>query len=275
MQWRSSIAALALPMALILGAGCGGKDANSEGSAGVGGGSGGAGAGAAGAPGGAGAGGVAGASGAAGAAGTGGARAGGGADGGASDAPRATDAGSADAFIADRGPNAAGILIHVKNGCPFDLWIHGAGQGAVLMPDNARLVSGASQDYVAPDAWPAARVTAYLAAPNAAGQRQNEIDKVEMTLGNKVINYNITYVDWVGLPVEMVGMGTGSDCKKVGCYVRQSEILTSCPAGLAQGMRCLSAGSHCGNRANQAMPYCHALDAKIAECAGNAQKYPS
>ena len=96
-----------------------------------------------------------------------------------------------------------------------------------------------------------------------------------MTLTNKIINYNVTYVDWVGLPVEMVSIGTGADCKRVGCYVPEAQILSGCPDGLLSGKRCLSAGSYCGNAANQAKPYCHALDAKIATCAANAGgKYP-
>jgi hypothetical protein len=96
-----------------------------------------------------------------------------------------------------------------------------------------------------------------------------------MTLGNKVVNYNITYVDWLALPAEMVGIGTGADCKRVGCYVPVSDVLSGCPDGLLSGRKCLSAGSYCGSAVNQAAPYCHALDAKIAACAGDAAKYPA
>jgi hypothetical protein len=88
-----------------------------------------------------------------------------------------------------------------------------------------------------------------------------------MTLGNKVINYNITYVDWVGLPIELVGIGSGSDCKAVGCYVPHDQLLQGCPDGLLSGQRCNSAGSYCLNGANQGTPFCHALDATIAQCA--------
>src|SRR5207248_126699 len=105
-----------------------------------------------------------------------------------------------------------------------------------------------------PDQWNAARVTAYGGVPPA-----NELDKVELTLGNKIINSNITYVDWVGLPVELVGIGTGSDCKRIGCYVPYAELLQGCPDGLLSGQKCMSAGSYCLNGANQGKPYCHAL----------------
>jgi hypothetical protein len=178
------------------------------------------------------------------------------------------DAAARDVYVADRAPNAAGILIHVENGCPFDLWIHGAGNGGTLQPDNQQLRTGESHDYIAPDTWSAARVTAYKSVPP-----NNEIDKVEMTLGNKIINYNITYVDWVGLPIEAIGIGSGSDCKRVGCYAPVSEVLQGCPAGLLSGSKCLSAGSYCMNQTNRSSAFCHALDPAIAQCA-NGATYP-
>jgi hypothetical protein len=182
-----------------------------------------------------------------------------------------------DVYVSDRPADAPGILFHVANGCPFDLWIHGEGQGAVLMPDGVRLHTGESQDYVAPESWPSARVTAYLDVPP-----KDLADKVEMTLEKKVdlgvlkkvINYNITYVDWLALPMEMVALGTGSDCKQVGCYVPEAQVLAGCPSGLLSGKRCLSAGNFCSDQANQAAAFCHSLDAKITQCAGDAQKYP-
>jgi hypothetical protein len=165
----------------------------------------------------------------------------------------------------------------VRNGCPFDLWIRGTGQGAILQPDNVRLPTGASQDYDAPESWPAARVTAYLSAPPG-----DEADKVEMTLERKVdlgvlknvINYNITYVDWLALPMEMVALGTGSDCKAVSCNLPEAQVLSGCPAGLLSGKRCLSAGTYCADPSNQGQPFCHALDARAAQCAQDATKYP-
>ena len=167
-----------------------------------------------------------------------------------------------DVFVADRRPTDPGILVHVLNGCGFDLWVHGAGGGGVLAPDNVHLLPGDSQDYIAPDNWNAARITAYLSTPPA-----DEIDKVEITISNRIVNYNITYVDWLGLPIEMRSFGTGSDCKVVGCYVPEADVLAGCPAGLLSGRKCLSAGHYCANGANQGTPFCHALDAKIAQCA--------
>ncbi|HEY2903192.1 MAG TPA: hypothetical protein VGL59_21600, partial [Polyangia bacterium] len=180
-----------------------------------------------------------------------------------------------DVYLVDRPADAPGILIHVANGCPFDLWIHGEGTGAVLMPDAVQLKTGATQDYVAPEAWPSARVTAYLDAP-----LKDQADKVEMTLEKKldlgelkkVINYDITYVDWLALPMEMIVLGTGDDCKQIGCYVPESQVLAGCPDGLLSGKRCLSAGNFCADPTNQAGAYCHAVDAQITQCAQDAQK---
>jgi hypothetical protein len=181
----------------------------------------------------------------------------------AADASGGREGGLIDAYVADRPPNAPGVLIHVVNGCSFDLYIHGAGGGATLMPDNVKLAAGGgSQDYTAPDNWPAARVTAYLDGP-----QKNELDKVEMTIANKVINYNITYVDWVGLPVEMIAFGSGSDCKRVGCYGKQSDLLSSCPAGLLSGKKCISAYGFCASADNANSALCHALDGQFAKCA--------
>ncbi|HVZ74182.1 MAG TPA: beta-1,3-glucanase family protein [Polyangia bacterium] len=176
----------------------------------------------------------------------------------------ARDGGTSDgSYVADRPPGADGVLLHVVNGCSFDLYIHGTGTGAVLMPDAAKLTAGGgSQDYVAPDDWPAARVTAYLDSA-----LKNQLDKVEMTIAKKTINYNITYVDWVGLPVEMSAFGAGNDCKKVGCYVKQADLVSTCPSGLLQGKQCLSAYGYCASGSHANDPLCHALDGQFAKCA--------
>src|SRR5262249_25686419 len=112
--------------------------------------------------------------------------------------------------------------------------------------------------------WSAARVTAYLSAPPA-----DDLDKVEITISNRIVNYNITYVDWLALPIEMRAYGTGPDCKVVGCYVPESDVLGGCPSGLWWGRKCFAAGHYCSIAANQGSAFCHALDAKIAQCAGD------
>jgi Beta-1,3-glucanase len=175
----------------------------------------------------------------------------------------ARDGGLGDAYVADRPAGADGVLIHVVNGCAFDFYIHGSGNGATLMPDGAKLTAnGGTEDYIAPDNWPAARVTAY-----ADAALKDQLDKVEMTIQNKAINYNITYVDWVALPVEMIAFGAGNDCKRVGCYAKQPDLVTTCPAPLLSGKQCLSAYGFCSSGNNGTNTLCHALDGQFAKCA--------
>lgn len=156
------------------------------------------------------------------------------------------------------------VEVGVRNNCPFPIWIHGEGVGGVLMPDGQELQQGEHVWYDAPKQWEAARITAY-----ADSARTEELDKAEMTFVEKdsVLNYNVTYVDWVGLPLEMLSRGGGPDCKKVGCYVPEAEVLTGCPDGLLDGKRCLAARTHCLGGKNAGQPYCQALDAEVARCA--------
>jgi hypothetical protein len=173
----------------------------------------------------------------------------------------AVDGGAIDAYIPQTLPD--GVLVNVVNGCSFDLYINASGMNATLMPDGAKIAAGGGhQVYTAPDNWPAARITAYTDAA-----LHTQLDKVELTIANKAVNYNITYVDWVGLPVEMITYGSGSDCKKVGCYVKQADLVSTCPGHLLQGKQCLSAYHYCASAANAADPFCHALDPQFAKCA--------
>jgi hypothetical protein len=156
------------------------------------------------------------------------------------------------------------LEIGVRNNCPFPIWIHGAGQGGTLQPDNKQLAKGDLVWYDAPKQWSAARITAFGDGPG-----QGELDKVEMTLvaNNNVLNYNVTYVDWVSLPVEVIGVGTGADCKKAACYVPEATVLSGCPDGLLSGKRCNAARSFCLDGANKNALYCKKLDSAIATCA--------
>lgn len=156
------------------------------------------------------------------------------------------------------------VEIGVRNNCPFPIWIHGQGNGGTLMPDDKQLAKGDVVWYDAPANWSAARITAY-----GEGARKGELDKVEMTLvaNNSVLNYNVTYVDWVGLPVEVVGRGSGADCKTAACYLPEEKLLSGCPDGLLSGKRCLAARSFCLDGANKNAAYCHKLDDEIKRCA--------
>ncbi len=157
---------------------------------------------------------------------------------------------------------------NVINGCLGPLWIHAANNEVVLGPDNVILAAGASQQFAVPAEWPAGRVNAYWLEPDANPEAH---DKVEVTVLDGSMNYSITYVDYVGLPVEMVAVGpecsTTPDFEPtIGCYVAREELLKGCPDELRSDDRCLSASVYCADPAHKDLPYCHALDDRIAEC---------
>lgn len=161
-------------------------------------------------------------------------------------------------------PAHQGNLIHVRNHCSFPLWLHGVGGGGTLAPDNLMLAGGATHDYTIND-WPFAWVTAYLDGP-----QQNMIDRAELTLfPTGLVTYRLGYIDGIGLPMELQAIGQGNDCKPVGCYVPEAQIVAECPPGLLAGKLCRSPGVFCADPANAAMPYCHALDASISTCAAS------
>jgi hypothetical protein len=156
-------------------------------------------------------------------------------------------------------------LIHIKNACSFPLWLHGDGGGGVLMPDNQKVEAGATFDYTRGD-WPFAWIDAFLDGP-----QQNRIERAELTFfPGSYVSYKLGYIDGIGLPMELQAMGPGADCNKaVACYATQAQIMASCPDGLLSGKRCLSAGEYCKDAANAAKPFCHVLDAPIAQCAAS------
>lgn len=158
---------------------------------------------------------------------------------------------------------------NVINRCDFPIWVHAKNNdGVILQPDLAQLAPAQWQQYPVPAEWPAGRINAYYADPM---QAPNDFDKVEVTVTGGIMNYNITYVDYVSLPSEMRAVGpecqpNGDFDPKIGCYVPRAELLAGCPDGLLGGERCLSASLFCADGNNKANPYCHALDAEIAEC---------
>jgi Beta-1,3-glucanase len=184
-----------------------------------------------------------------------------------------TDHGTIPADAGTTGPtgSSTGLLVQVTNSCPVDVWIHGTGQEGTLSPDNVHLVPGASQQYNAPLTWTAARIYAYLEAPDSSGNPQGQNDKVEMNFGTsggvESMNTDVTYVDWLALPSRIQAIGTGSGCSTVGCEVPYSQVLDGCPPSLLSGHECLSAGSYCLSSSNVADPFCHLLDSQIPACA--------
>ena len=84
-----------------------------------------------------------------------------------------------------------------------------------------------------------------------------------------MLNFNVTYVDWVGLPLEIKGIGGNCTAANAttGCYAQESRVTSGCPEGfLRDGKKCLSARTYCLNPVNQGSAYCHALDGAIRSC---------
>jgi hypothetical protein len=146
--------------------------------------------------------------------------------------------------------STSGLLVRVMNNCPFPVWIHGAGNsgGNVLQPDEVKLGTGAEQDYDAHASFSSARVTAFKDGPG-----QNEIQFVEMNFGGGQLGYNISYVDYLGVPAEV-----DAACGKTACYAPMAGLLDGCPANLREPDRCRSPGGWCLGHAGDA--YCKALD---------------
>lgn len=195
---------------------------------------------------------------------TGGGTTGGGSTGGGSTGGGTTGSGADLGNPPNDDPNM--IEIGVKNNCKTSLWINAAGAEAVLQPDRAELTPGATRWFYAPKRWTAARVTAF-----AGGPYGEEMEKAEMTLvpdaSGTVLNYNVTYVDWLGLPIKVTSVGGGADCRPATCNVPQSTVLSGCPDGLRQGNKCIAPRTYCLNPANQGTALCKSLDAQIQRCA--------
>jgi hypothetical protein len=118
------------------------------------------------------------------------------------------------------------------------------------------------------------RVTAYKnAAPGAQGSVEAEFFELTADPG-KALNYNISYVDYLGLPIEINGKGTSPTCAPTACYVPFADMLKGCPPQLldAQNGKCNAPRFYCGNAAHAAEPFCTALDASAMDTIKNDPK---
>ena len=165
-----------------------------------------------------------------------------------------------------QGPTAQGVSLRVRNQCSFPLWVSGTGAGGTLA--KVRLDMGQIQNYDAPKVWSAARLNAFKNEGDA-----EPLEKAELTFfddGKTHVSYNVTYVDWVGLPLEITAHG--GECNEAsattGCYAKQANLASACPESfLKSGDRCVSARSYCADPGNQGQAYCKALDGAINSCA--------
>jgi|GEM_PF-3808427 len=191
-------------------------------------------------------------------------------------------------------PQAGKVPVVVTNKCPFPLDVILSGVGDIpLEPVSGgvkpfrNLGTGASYTYYAPSNYPSARVSAYKTKPTPASPR--ELEKAEFTLGldpgngAQNIYYNLTYVDHVGLPMQINANGTGGGCVDVRCNKSQSALASAIASGCPDGLRysmggatiCLAPRSFCldGEYAGDSRraSVCNRLDGEIARC---ASKYP-
>ncbi|WP_143177947.1 beta-1,3-glucanase family protein [Cystobacter ferrugineus] len=189
-------------------------------------------------------------------------------------------------------PQTGKVPVVVTNKCPFPLSVILSGVGDIpLEKDSAgnkiyrNLGTGGSYTYYAPSNYPSGRVSAYRTLPSPSSPR--ELEKAEFTLGpdgNGVQNiyYNLTYVDHVGLPMQISTVGNNG-CSMAQCNksysALSSAIANACPDGLRYNMGggtiCLAPRSFCLDGEYASDPrrgsVCNRLDSEIARC---ASKYP-
>lgn len=185
-------------------------------------------------------------------------------------------------------PPSGYVPVKVTNKCPFNLNVVLTGVGdAALETDSAgnkiyrNLATGGTYTYSVPGNYPSGRVAAYKVLPSPSSPR--ELEKAEFTLGlsgtSQNIYYNLTYVDHLGLPMQIAATGSGSGCVQVQCNKSYSAITTAianaCPDGLRYTMGgntvCLAPRSFCldGEYASDSRrpTVCTRLDSEIARCA--------
>jgi hypothetical protein len=153
-----------------------------------------------------------------------------------------------------------------RNYCPYPLWIHTG-----IAPDDQKLDTGASIDVPTPTEWHSKRANASKVGPNG-----DVTEFVEMHFAGGTMNYNVTYVDWFALPVEVTGFGGSCNqtTSTTGCYMKEAEVMTGCPEPqLKSGVKCRSPGNLCGG--GNTDPLCKLLDPAIQACTANGVGCPA
>jgi hypothetical protein len=161
-----------------------------------------------------------------------------------------------------------GLIFRFMNNCPQTLWVQAAG-----LPNNVvQLDTKMWKEYDLPGIN--GRISVFEnAAPGQAGNYQ--ISFIELNARpNMALNYNISNVDWVGLPVEVNGIGTDKSCGVTACYSPLAHILDGCPPSLLDNTHhiCQAPKNYCANAAHAMEPLCTALDAAGAAAIANDPK---
>ena len=154
-----------------------------------------------------------------------------------------------------------GLLFRFMNNCPMTLWLQFAGSpnGApVMMPTKT------TQEFDMPTLH--GRVTAFKnAAPGGAGSVEAEFFELTADPG-KALNYNLSFVDYMGLPLEINGKGPPASCGLTACYSPLADLVKGCPTQLLDTVnnKCNSMFSYCNNAAHAQEAFCTSLDQSAA-----------
>jgi hypothetical protein len=158
-----------------------------------------------------------------------------------------------------------GLLFRFMNNCPMTLWLKFAGApgGTVTLP------SKATQEFDMPTLH--GRVIAYTnAAPGGAGSVEAEFFELTADPG-KALNYNLSFVDYMGLPLEINGKGPPASCGLTACYAPLADLVKGCPTQLLDAVngKCNSMFSYCNNAAHAQEAFCTSLDQSAAMTLAN------
>jgi hypothetical protein len=158
-----------------------------------------------------------------------------------------------------------GLLFRFMNNCPMTLWLKFAGApgGMVTLPTKTTQELDMATLH--------GRVTAYKnAAPGGANSVEAEFFELTADPG-KALNYNLSFVDYMGLPLEIHGMGSSPSCGLTACYAPLADLIKGCPAQLldAANGKCMSMFSYCNNATHAQEAFCTSLDQSAANVLKN------
>ena len=159
-----------------------------------------------------------------------------------------------------------GLLFRFMNNCPMTLWLQFAGSpnGAPVM-----LPTKTTQEFDMQTLH--GRVTAFKnAAPGGAGSVEAEFFELTADPG-KALNYNLSFVDYMGLPLEINGKGPPASCGLTACYAPLADLVKGCPTQLLDAVngKCNSMFSYCNNAAHAQEAFCTSLDQSAAMTLAN------
>jgi hypothetical protein len=191
----------------------------------------------------------------------------------------------APAFPPTQIPSPKGILFRLMNNCSMTLWLQNT-NNATQWPENGGIVelaSKATKEYDMPNGVSQRIQTFKNAPPGMAGNVLIQFAEMNAAPG-KALNYNLSHVDWVGLPVEINGIGASQDCGVTACYQSYASLLTGCPPQLLDTVngKCIAPFHYCSDAAHAMEPFCTVLNAPAAttvmsdpDCAGGTVGSPA